>query len=352
MLKGFVGISMLLLIVASVFVPVDIPYAFETTAKVYPLQQWMLLKQTDGSLVSTLHNYKSGLLRDYSSYQFDRGDVVNIKFHSNQISPMTVDSGQLIASINSNMLASNLIQLENEKTIESAKLLQEQAGQKPEIVSRQKEEIRLAENSLDIKTKQFNRNKELYDQGLIAYTTLEISENAFKQAQAELVVARERVQVVSTGQRPEDINYIKAKIASIDKEIAFLKTTNQNYDLYSPISGRITYESNSQGDKLIIEDTTQHILYIPIRLRDRDFITKESTIDLKIMGQDSLVQADFIGINDKVEILGRNVVVLAKAMVKGDVEGLATGMPISCKITCGKIKPMEYMKRSIKVDLR
>jgi len=89
-----IGIIMIILIVASVFVPVDIPYAFDSTAKVYPLQEWVIHKRPDGSMVSTLHNHKTGLLKDYASYQFDRGDIVNIQFNPNRIAESQIDSGE------------------------------------------------------------------------------------------------------------------------------------------------------------------------------------------------------------------------------------------------------------------
>ena len=67
-------------------------------------------------------------------------------------------------------------------------------------------------------------------------------------------------------------------------------------------------------------------------------------------GSDTLVQAELISISDKVEILNRNVVVIAKASVHGDVPGLSSGMPVKCKITTGKVLPIEYMKRSMKIE--
>lgn len=352
MLKGSAGIIMIILIVASLFVPVDIPYAFDSTAKVLPLQQWVIHKRTDGSLISTLHNYKSGLLKDYSSYQFDRGDVVNIKFNPNQIAQNQIDSGDLIASIQSNMLSGRLIELENERAIEEANLKRNQAGSKPEVIKQARIELRLAKQELEIQKLKIKRAREMMNEGLIARSQYEDAENLFKQAQNKLSVAQERIQVVTSGDKPEEIDYIKSRIGSIGKEIDFLANTSQNYTINSPIAGKISYETGLDGDRLIVEDTTEHILIIPIKLRDRDFIGPETVIEISVMGQDTMVVADLVSINEKVEIINRNVVVLAKASIRGDVPGLATGMPIKCKVTCGSVKPLEYMKRSTNLELK
>jgi len=352
MFKGSFGIIMIILIVASVFVPIDIPYAFNSTAKVYPLQQWIIHKRPDGSLVSTLHNHKSGLLKDYASYQFDRGDVVNIKFNPNRIAQSQVDSGELIATIQSNLLNGRLINLENERSIEEANLLRNQAGSKPEIIKQAREELKLAIQELEIQKLKITRAEDMLEEGLMARANYENVENAHKQAQNALIVAQEKIQVVTSGDKPEEIQYIKSRIASITKELDFLKTSNQNYNIYAPINGRISFETDQEGDRMIVADTTEHILIIPIKLRDRDFIGKNTVIELSILGQDTLIPAKLLGLNEKVEILNRNVVVLAKASVNGNIPGLASGMPIKCKVTCGAVKPLEYLKRSTNLELK
>ncbi|MEM9821022.1 MAG: hypothetical protein AAF985_08115, partial [Bacteroidota bacterium] len=328
------------------------PYTFESTGKVYPLQQWVLQKNQDGSLLSTLHNYKSGLLKDYSSFQFDRGDLINIRFNPGQIVESKVDSGALIATIGSNMLAERLIRLQNDLSIEQANLSKALAGRKPEIVDKAAEELILAKQELQLRKKQYERAKEMHEEGILAFADFERAEGVYQQTQTRVSVAEENISVITTGERPEQINFIKAKIVSIQKEIAFLQMTNDSYNIFTPIAGSIGFETTPQADKLIIEDTTERILYIPVKVSDRDFIDKNTIIELSIVGQDTLVPAKLVEVGKKVEILNRNVVVLAKASVAGNVPGLATGMPVKCKVSCGHVKPMEYMKRSMKVELK
>jgi len=352
MFKGFIGIILVILIIASVFVPIDVPYAFDSTAKVYPLQQWVIHKRPDGSLVSTLHNHKTGLLKDYSSYQFDRGDIVNIQFNPNQISESKIDSGELIAVIQSNLLNGQLVSLENEKNIEKANLLRTRAGAKPEIVSQAREELHLAEQELEIQKLKIARAEDMLNEGLLARAEYENIENDFKQANNALVVAREKILVATSGARPEEVEYIKSRIASLRNQIDFLKTSTDNYTIHSPIAGKISFETALDGDRMMIQDTTEHILIIPVKLRDRDFMDENTVIELSILGQDTLVPAKLLGLNDKVEIINRNVVVLAKASVGGNIPGLASGMPVKCKVTCSAVRVLEYLKRSTNLELK
>jgi len=350
MLKGSVGILMVVLLVASVFVPVEIPYTFNSTAMVDPLQEWVLHKNVDGNLIKTLHNYKTGQLVEYATFPFDRGDVVNIKFDPNNIDASKVDSGYLVASITSLFLGQQLVDLQSEINIEKANLLKVSTGEKPEIVIRNQEKLNQARQDLDFQQSILDRAQKMFDDGLISKVKLEAAEAAVKQAHITIELAKKQINVTSTGEKPEEVNLIRTKIESLQAQINFLQGTNDSYEIYTPISGDISYETGIDGDKLIIEDVTEYILKIPIKVKDRNFIGNESVIELDVMGSDTLVQAQLISINNKVEILNGEAVVLAKASMRGDIEGLSSGMPIRCKITTGKVLPIEYMKRSIKIE--
>ncbi|MFK8104864.1 MAG: HlyD family secretion protein [Saprospiraceae bacterium] len=352
MIKSSVGLFLLIAIVASVFVPVELPYAFDSTAKVYPLQKWVLQKSPDGSLISSLHNYKTGLMKDYASYQFDRGDVVNIKFNENQILGTKVDSGTLIANITSNSLQEDIVQLKNRIAIERANLTKELAGQKPETIRKGEEEVILAKQQLDLERKYFDRAEQMFKEGLISRAEFEDKENNFKGAQIRVELAQKNITVLDTGEKPEQISLIRTRINALDKEIAFLQNTSNNYTITSPIGGKVRFETDLQGDRLIIEDSTEHILFIPVKLEDRDFVGLDSKVELKVLGSDSIVLAQLIEVSNKVEVIYNNLVVLAKASVKGSAGLLSTGMPIRCKVTCGSVTPKEYLKRAINVDLK
>jgi len=351
MFKGSVGILMVVLLIASVFVPVEIPYSFNTTAKVYPLQQWVLHKNVDGNLIKTLHNYKTGRLAEYATFPFDRGDVVNIKFHPDQsTSSSQVDSGYLVASIASLNLASQLVDFENQLNVEKANLEKVSTGEKPEIITQRKEVLNQAFADMKFKEANLVRAEKMYADGLLSKIKLEQAQQGVKQAAITIEVARKNINVTSTGEKPEEIKLTQAKIKALESQINFLKGTNESYEIYTPISGDMSYETGVEGDKLIIQDISEHILIVPIKLKDRDFVDNDTKIELEVHGSDTLLQATLIDISDKVEILNREVVVLAKASITAEnAKGLSSGMPVKCKITTGKVLPIEYMKRSMKL---
>lgn len=351
-MKGFLGIFLLIVLVGGAFVPVDLPYSFESTGRVYPLQSWVLQKNTDGTLISMLQDHKTGLMKDYSSYQFDRGDVVNITFNPEGIEGRGIKSGELVANISSNMLAGNLLNLNNELAIQRATLEKVRTGEKRETRSKNQEQLRLAEQEVVLAQKTYDRAKLMLEEGLIARAEFERADNELKEAKLKVQVEEGRLEVVSTGEKPEDIKLVEAKIQSLQNQIAFQKNTNDNYNIFSPVSGQIRYENGSEGDKMIIEDTSNYVIYVPVKLSNVSFIDSTSNIEIELMGRDTILQADLIDMGGRVEILGREQVVIAKAVVRNFKEGLTIGMPVLSRISVGEVTPYEYLSRSMKVDLK
>ncbi len=347
MLKSSMGLILLLVLVAGVFVPVDLPYGFESTAKVYPLQRWELRKNTDGSLVSSLHNYLSGQMSQYASYQFDRGDVVHIRFFPESESQHMVDSGQMVASIHSNMLEEKLVQLQNQLKVENALLATEITGEKIEILNSLKELLSLAKEELSYQKTQLDRAQKMFADGLIAASDLETIQQAYNQAEIKVQLANENISVSATGEKPEQINLIRSRIQSLENEIAFQKATSERYAIYSPIHGRLSFQTGIEGDQLFVDDIDQHVLFVPVKLKDRDFINQNTRIELDIMGVDTLVEARFEKLMDQVQIFNNQAVVIAKASINSSIAELVTGMPVRCKVHCGDVQPLEYMRRSI-----
>ena len=181
MIKSFGGILLLILVVASLWIPVDLPFTIESTALVYPLETWELQKNPDGTLLGSLRNNSNGQLEDYRSYQFERGDLIQISFAKEAALAGRVDSGALIASIASNTFSQQLIQLENQLQVERASLQSARAGEKPEIQKEAEEQVRLAEESLVLFQQQLDRTADLLKEGLIAKAQYEKDFNQVEQ---------------------------------------------------------------------------------------------------------------------------------------------------------------------------
>lgn len=347
-LRKYSGLLVLLLLVAAVFAPVDVPFTLESVAKALPVQQWILLKTPEGVLSATLHNHLTGTIQEAESYQFQRGDMVEVKFVQGREQGTPVKAGETIASIYSNELNAQLVRLRNQLAIEQANKQVVATGQKQELIRQLKEQINLAQEDLKLRQKTLDRTRGLYEDGLVALVDMERAENAFNESAARVKVAEETLRVAATGEKAETVTLASSKISSLQKEIDFLESTQDRFDISAPFPGKVRFESLPEGDRLFIEDTAALVLFIPIRLKDRAFVKTGQQIELKLLDGETIVPSTVLETGERVEILGRDQVVVIKALVEGANHYFPTGMPVRCQIRCGEVRVAEFLKRSVR----
>lgn len=347
-MRKYSGLIILLLLVAVVFAPVDVPFTVESVAKAMPLQQWVLFKSPEGALSATYHDHQSGLVKEAESYQFDRGDVVEIKFNQAWDSTKTVNAGETLAAIYSNSLSEELVKLKNLLAIEEANKQVVATGQKQELIKQLEEQINLSKEDLKLREKTLRRTKKLYEDGLAPLVDLELAENAYDESAATVTVAEKALVVAKTGEKQETVSLSSSKINSLKKEIAFLEQTQTKFLIKAPFGGQIRFESLPEGDWLYLEDTSALVLFIPVRLKDRSFVEAGQQIELKLFDNKTIIPSTVLEVGQRVEILGRDQVVVIKALVQEGQQYLPSGLPVQCQIQCGQVRVAEFLKRSVR----
>lgn len=344
-------ISAIGVLLLACFVPIDVPYTFNSTAIVYPAKEWQLTKHNDQTLVSSLHNYESGAAEDFTHYQFDRGDIVSISFADADQLGRSVTENTIIARLESNVLSQRLIQLENEISIEYANLARGKSGQKYAVIRQAKEEISLAKQELALRKNNLERAERLFPEGLVSKASVEEAKNLFDKSKIMIQLAEKSLDVKNTGLKREEIDYIYTRIEALERERDFLVAKMSNYNIITPVSGKVSYEFHSDYDKTIVEDVTSYILYIPVKLKDIEYLDLGDRVTLDIIGADTTATAELLEIGEKVEVIDRNFVIIAKAKIDGRIKGISTGMPVKCKISCGKISPIQYLTQSTRSSI-
>jgi hypothetical protein len=347
-LKRYSGIIIIILLAAIVFAPFDVPFTVESVAKVLPTRQWALLKRADGSLSLTHYDHRTGLVSHQEGYQFDRGDQVQVRFNDGWKAGSSVRAGEKVATIASNRLVEQLLQLKSELAVEQANLGVVATGQKPQLIRQLEEEINLARADLELRRKTLDRTRQLHSDGLVPLMELERAENAYNESMARAQVAEKKLAVNSTGEKQETVSLAASKIASLQKEIAFLENKQNKYVLTAPFDGQVRFETTPDGDRLLLEDTSVVILLIPVRLHDSRFVRPGQNVALHLVDNQTAITASVLEIGSRVEILNREQVVIVKAAAGGYGASLQPGSPVRSRIDCGKVRVAEFLKRSIR----
>ncbi|MFN0107416.1 MAG: HlyD family secretion protein [Blastocatellia bacterium] len=346
-MKRYSGIIILALLAAVVFAPFNVPFTLETVASVLPARQWVLLKSPEGALSATLYDNRNGLVGNREAYQFERGDLVQMRSKESWKSGGSIKAGEIVAAIGSNRLNEQLMQLKNQLAVEQASLNVVSTGQKPQVITQLEEEINLVKADLELRKKNLERTRQLHTDGLAPATLLDQAENAYNESLARLRVAEKSLAVGATGEKQESVWLAQSRIAALQKQIEFLEKKETRYSIAAPFDGLLRFEVAPDGDKLFIEDASTVILQLPIRLRDSRYVLPGQNIELQLVDNQATVAARVLEIGSRVEILVREQVVMVKAAPINGVT-LTPGMPVRCWIVCDKVRVSEFLKRSIR----
>jgi hypothetical protein len=347
--KRYFSILLLpLLIAAVVAAPFDVPFTVESAAKVLPLRQWALLKARDGALVATLYDHRTGLVSNQNDFQFDRGDQVQVQFREGWKTGDRARVGEKVATINSNRLSEELIRLRNQLAVEQATLAVISSGQKAQVIGQSEEEINLAKSELALRKQMLERTRQLQTDGLVSSTQLEEAEHTYNTSLARVRIAEKSLQVQSTGEKPEAVLLSQSRIASMQREIAFLDSKSKQYVVSAPFDGQVRFETTLEGERLLVEDDSAVILQIPLRLRDRPFLKQGQNIEVQLIDSRTMLVATILEIGTRVELLNQEQVVIARAISEREAAPPFTAVAAPCRIVCDKVRVLEFLKRTIR----
>ncbi|MBK6622786.1 MAG: hypothetical protein IPH04_21445 [Saprospirales bacterium] len=344
-LKRYSGFILLVLVVASAFAPVDVPFKLDSVARIVPLRQWILAKGTDGSLTVTLHDHQQGQILEAEGYQFDRGDLVRMHFNKSDSSATYLRKGDPAVSISSNTLGEQLVALKTQLAVEEANLGVVATGQKQELIRQLEEERNLAKENLKLQKKAYDRAKQLFGDGVVPLAELELAENLHEAAVLQLKVAENALNVAVTGEKKEIVSLASSTIKSLKEQIAFLEDKATRYTLNAPFDGLIRTELSIEGDRIFLEDTAASVLFIPVRVRDSRFIHTGQEIKLTLPDNRRVFTSTVQEVGQQVQLLNTEQVIVVKAITRE--KGLPLGMPIQCTIDCGNVRILEFLKRSV-----
>ena len=342
--KRYLAISLVLLLLIIPFLPIRVPYTFEGIGRIYPQKAWILEKDNDGGLSSTLHNYQKGIISEVTTYKFERGDIASADLSPLILDRGTVNQGDTLAQITSFLLEQNLTVLGNQLQVEKARLRRDRAGEKPPVIAEARRALDFAIERKRLAEINFNRQKVLYDSAAISLQEFQEAENAFSLADIQVKIAESELSSAEIGEKPEEIDLTIARIKSIENEITFLKSKKQGYQVVAPISGKIG-ENTLPLQVISIIDTQTWIIVIPVELQHQSLVTPGMNIQTALPGVDQITTAEVIQLSQNVEILDSRQVFMVRATIKNPPANVYKGAMTSCKFDTGKILLREYLRR-------
>jgi ATP-dependent 26S proteasome regulatory subunit len=197
----------------------------------------------------------------------------------------------------------------------------------------------------------FNRLEALYQKNLISQEEYEISKGNADLNQINISIAEAHLQTVQSGVKKDQIDYINSQIQSLQKQIDILQKRFKNYTLISQVTG-IANRVLGNDTLLIVSDTSEFVVLIPVKWEERNYLSKNQTVNLKYPDSFVTQDATLVRIDKSIHPLNGGQVFLVTAYFDSPKIDFLSGLMVQCSIQCDPIRPVDYIERIFQSILR
>lgn len=339
--------GILIVICAFFLLPLKIPYTINAPGKILPAKEWLVIKGSDGRLMTILKDNLRGVSNNYSVSQFERGDAVQFSLCANIASGKSVSVYDTVAMLYSNEIEQQFIQLKGELEVAKASLVMNLAGEKSSVIKEEKAQLEYDRRKAEEQKKIFNRIDSLFRKDLVSQEEYDISKSKSDLYDINVSIAEAHLQSITTGVKQEEISYLNSKITSLQSQLNVLQKRFKNYILISQVNG-IVNQTFSSDTLLIISDTTNYVVLSPINWEERNYLTINQEVLIKSPESSLMQGATIIRRDNLIHPLNGRQFFLITSKVNSKTPGILPGLMVQCSVQCQPINLVEYIKRIFK----
>gem|GEM_PF-2026926 len=326
------------------FVPIHVSSDIRITGKVFPAKQWVLFAGTNGQIMNTQSDLVAGISNHYETREFSRGDDVRFEINPKILTKSIIEKGDTIGIVYSNETNMMLNASKKQLQVKQALLQTLQTGEKNEAITLAEKELEYARIDAENQRRTYNRQKGLYDQEVITEQDMEDEERLLNLMETKVKIKEAELQVITTGEKPENIRLIEAEIEEIESTIADLNTKKELQTIISPVRG-IFRNSSSSDTMMIVESVDELIIKMPISLKDRKRIYVGQIANCEVYGQNVSFQSEVVHISNHISAAGGKQTFIITAEIKNENEIVLPGVVFKGKLEGGEILLRDYVAK-------
>ncbi len=335
------------------FLPVKIPYKVKSKALLKPILVWELARTNQGNLVSKTLNNFTGIVESYSISEFSRGDAVNFILSDKLKNGTYVHKGDTIGVLYSNEQQSKMVDLQGALSILKAELEFFSTGVKPEDVRFIEEQLSLAKQELETQNILSSRAKALLADSVIAQQEFDIVFNELKIKELAVSIAEAQLSSVTTGDKPEQIKLIEARILATEKQLNQVIERLEYFTLKSPVIGEVII-SNSfiESDVMLqIIDNSEYIGIAPIPSELKSLIPLNSKVCVLNGFSRQTIHGVLASFDNVSQMLQGRTVVYSTILFNDGNSHFKMGDLIEVEFIGDEMQIHEYLKTVLKTPL-
>jgi len=337
--------SIILVVVILFFsLPISIPYSINAPGKIYPAKEMLFIKGPDGTLITEMKDNIRGLSTSYSAFQFIRGDAIQFSFNKNISNGAAVAVNDTIAFLYSNELERELIDLRGEIKVAQANLAVLETGEKKSIVEQSAKQVEYMKRQSAEQKRVLKNVEELYKKDLASQEEYELARSQSDLYEINIGIAEAQLQSVQTGVKKEEINLLRSQIKALQEEADALSKRFNNYTIISQING-IVNKPYKLDTLLIISDTTDFVVLIPVLWEERENLSINQSIQLDIPVYGKIGEVTISEIDNSVNLINNNQILIVTAKIPSEQAGMIPGLIVQSSIRCNPVRPIDYLKK-------
>ena len=322
---------------------VEVPQSIDSHARIDPQRQWIVTRDADGRLLSTLSDHRSGTVQSYTVLRFERGDHISFRLHPAIASGDAVQMGDTVATIHSNRTEQQLARLQSQLATAQSSLQLTRAGRKEAVVREAEQYLRQARTQSDYQDKKVERLRALFANQIATTEELEVEENTLALYRIQVEIAQAQLQAAQTGARQPEIDLIRTRIEGLQREIAILSERLGSMAVIAPLDGVV---SGAAADTLIVvQDRSAYLALLPIPWKDRGAVALEQTVELHPEGAPAPIMGRIVRLDRTVRYLDRTQVLTALVTLPTNAD-LDPGLIVSSSLPCPPVTPFEYLAKT------
>ena len=329
-----------------------IPYQIYSRGVVMPAEEFSLRKSGNGTLVSAHKNYLRNITKQITITEFQRGDLASIRINNQILQKDIVLPGDTIAVIVSNEENKRHTELLAELIVQKSLLKVYSTGDKPEAVKIALEAIIKAEQEYETQSRLTERSRVLFEKGYIPQEEYELSFNQYQIKKQNLNIARLNHEMVSTGAKQEQLNYISASIRALEIQIEQVEERLDAFNILSPINGRVVERrslQNTDESFVNIADVSKFIVLLPVDIHQLAYVEPGQEVALKMGSYGISLSASIVSVDNVVQMIDKQQKVFVTAEIQNNDITILPGMIVDASIQCGKISSLDFLKRLFRI---
>lgn len=334
--------ALAVLVVMVLFLPVELESTVEVPGRVFPAQEWVVVRGASGAVSATLRDYRAGTVEATFTAEPARGDAV--RFHLGPAAgARSVTVGDTVGVFASGETAQRLAELEGQVEAARAELHLYQAGAKAPLVEADRQEVRRSQAALEQAQRVRTRQCDLFERGVVTEEACEAATSAERLAEAAEAAAAARLEATQTGARSEEIVLARTRLQALEREAGTLGERLDMETLVAPISG-MTYRVFSTDTLLMVADTSSYTVTLPVRWSDRGRVIPGQEVRLRTSEWGEQPRARIVDLRETATRATGQAYLLAAAEVVDGHEHLTPGLLIRGAIITEPVTPLAYVQ--------